>query len=558
MFHRFTRRVKITGAATILLLLIAFYGIVEWRARNENQRQYDAVVAGVQRSDADMRGLIDRLVQFRKEFVPAFLPQHLWSDEYCAATIVTAVNFLTGTRTLEDGAAWQFSRINAPRLKKLYERPQDFAFEQTEKGAHRLVETFDRPMRLSEILAAQMSGGTTDRIVIVGYHYRQTQSDEKLWRAKADLNTHLMLLLGRYDGTWYGYHMLHDQIGDVIYPFRIDSVSDYMPDWFDIVYLWEVFGTELAPHGSALAFAQDLSSYHRAKFVNQLPGFGRANVALLGDTDQFPRIVEEIDGVYPIVAETRETFARGMLLGFAGSASIRYNRGRSTEADRGDFGLRGQCVEFANRFLSQVTKFKNMSRTGDADTYFFSAVAKGLAPFANGSTEKPMVGDLIVFDGGLTDRNPGHVAVVTVVKDDAVCIAQQNAHPWHQCLPLVQNSNGGWTVAAFDEKLPCAGWTRVPQLVSERKPPEPTAEPKATTPPPAPRDTTIIKLQKVRKGLQHTVRAVVARTPGADLVATFACNGWDFTREATHKVIPGQIYKVCTWETTAHTISRNN
>ena len=50
MFHRFTRRVKITGAATILLLLIAFYGIVEWRARNENQRQYDAVVAGVQRS----------------------------------------------------------------------------------------------------------------------------------------------------------------------------------------------------------------------------------------------------------------------------------------------------------------------------------------------------------------------------------------------------------------------------------------------------------------------------------------------------------------------------
>lgn len=551
MFANFTTKKKwIVASVALALLALGAAQYHYWieLAGSRNVLFYEKVVTGRKHSPEDMRGLVDNLMKFRKDLVPAFLPQYLWGEEYCAATVITAVNFITGKRTLAEAAAWKFSRVNTDRVTQVYSRPaDDFEWKTLDDGTHQLQERFDRPIWLSRVLP--LVNGTTDRLYVVGYHYSQTRNDEKLWDAHADLNTHMMLLLGRYDGSWYGYHMLHDRIGDVTYPFRIETLSDNMTKWFDIMYIWEVHDTQLAVEGSPKAFVQELSSYARVKRVLSLPGFKKVNVLLWGDYDQFPRIENGPSGVYD-VAYGREEYRIGELLGFVDSVPIRFHVG-SSNGKRSAYGLVGQCVEFANRYLAEVQDFKNLVRTGDADSYFYRASEKGLQPYANGGVEKPAVGDLMVFDPDAFGGNPGHVAVVTTIDEYGVWIAQQNVRPWHVNLTLTSDANGHWSVGTFTPELPCVGWSRIP--TEAPAPDSAKAPPNGSTT--AKDATRLIKIQTVKRGLRHTVRAVVARTPGADLRASFACNGWDFGKEARHKIYPGQTWNVCAW---ASEVSRNN
>jgi hypothetical protein len=542
---------KIVNAMIVVLTFVMCYGFIAWRAGVRNVREYDRIVTDVQRSAEDMRGLVDNLVKFHKDFVPAFLPQHLWCDEFCAASVVTAVNFTTGKKILKEGPAWMLSRVNKENLTEVYSRPnEDFAWETIADGTHQLKENFDRPIWLSNVLREHMVNGTTNKLFIVGYHYSLTHNAEKVWAAKADRNTHVMLLLGRYDGKWYGYHMLHDHDADTTHPFLIAELSDEeMTKKFNITNIWGVSGTDLASKGSAIMFAQDLSPYTEVKAINALPGMSKVNIALFGDTDQFPRIVKETDGVYAI-AQRRDDYKPASLLGFVGTIPIRYHTGATDSNDRTAYGQRGQCVEFANRYLVDVMGFKNLTKTGNADSYFYEATPKGLKAFHNGSATKPEVGDLIIFDRDSVGSDPGHIAAITEVRDDAVCIAQQNGHPWHQCLKMTRLGDT-WSVAGYSKQLACVGWSRIASKVPEVvvKVEEKEVAIVAPTPKPAPavETTRVIKTQKVARGLRNTVRAVVARTPGANLKASFACNDWDFSKEATHKIFVGQTWKVCAW-----------
>jgi surface antigen len=542
--NRFGRKTMISLAAgSVLVVLALTYGFLSWRQSVNNRTQYDTVVTGVHRSGADTRGLVDHMIDYRNEFVPAFLPQHVWSLEMCSAAVITAVNFTTGARTLKDGPAWKFRTTNEGRIEPLYDRSDDFAFDTSDPEMPRLVEKFDRAISLTALLRSKMQNGTTDRLIVVGYHFSHTHSDRKLFAAQKEggtLNSHLMLLLGKRDGRWYGYHMLHSD-PDEDFPFKIASLGEDMPENFDLIYLWEVKGMVMPSKGSAIAFAQELQPY--ASVQNKVTSLASAYV--FGDTDQFPRIQHEVDGVIPI-AQKHSGYRKGQLLGFVGNTAVRHHRGSTPDKERGDYGLTGQCVELANRYLVETWGFKNLTRHGDADSYFYDTRSKGLTSHKNGSSVKPRVGDLIVFDKGPTDGNPGHVAIVSAVTDKSVCVAQQNIGPWHMCLDMTHDGDS-WHVEELNDDLPCTGWSSMPHA-SSCTVEEPCSESMAPTPKEPIRATTMLTTVTVnKKGLQQTVRAHVARTEGANLEATFACNGWDFSAEATHKVYPKQVYKVCGW-----------
>ena len=67
-----------------------------------------------------------------------------------------------------------------------------------------------------------------------------------------------------------------------------------------------------------------------------------------------------------------------------------------------------------------------MTQTGHADSYLWQAKSKGLVAYMNGGKTKPKVHDLLVFDSGDRDGDPGHIAVVISVGDADVCFVQQN------------------------------------------------------------------------------------------------------------------------------------
>lgn len=139
---------------------------------------------------------------------------------------------------------------------------------------------------------------------------------------------------------------------------------------------------------------------------------------------------------------------------------------------RGDYGLEYQCVELVNRALAVKSGHRNLSRTGDADSYYWDAASKGLVAYENGGSEPPREWDVLVFDGGDTDGSVGHVAIVTQVRlaTGRVEFIQQNftwcklsgllcQYRWKDSLPLVREE-GGWRVDQGNYPQPVAGWTR--------------------------------------------------------------------------------------------------
>lgn len=162
--------------------------------------------------------------------------------------------------------------------------------------------------------------------------------------------------------------------------------------------------------------------------------------------------------------------AHGEILGVENGVEVRaYGVGGSV---RGEFGLEYECVELVNRYYVQVLGYRNMTRTGHAESYFWDARAKGLIAFQNGSSTPPAIHDILVFDGGESDGSVGHVAVVVGVDVDAgsVTFIQQNIRAradavfvrdvWKDTLAL-RSLEGEWFINQGHYTFPVAGWSRV-------------------------------------------------------------------------------------------------
>lgn len=139
---------------------------------------------------------------------------------------------------------------------------------------------------------------------------------------------------------------------------------------------------------------------------------------------------------------------------------------------RGRFGLEFQCVELVNRFYAKRLEYRNLSGTGDADSYFWNAATKGLKAYENGGPEPPQKYDLLIFDGGNGDGDPGHVALIIEVDlNSQIVFVQQNSRKgtlgglfvqfnWRDSLHLDQTAEGGWHVEQDHYPQPVAGWSR--------------------------------------------------------------------------------------------------
>jgi hypothetical protein len=141
--------------------------------------------------------------------------------------------------------------------------------------------------------------------------------------------------------------------------------------------------------------------------------------------------------------------------------------------ERGPYGMEFQCVEYVNRFYTQRLQHRNMTQTGHADSYFWNASEKGLTAFPNGSKTPPEKFDILVFDRGNNDGNPGHVAIISKVDlfDGRVEVIQQNsvARRFGGLLKKViakesflieKNAEGEWFISTQPNRLPVVGWSR--------------------------------------------------------------------------------------------------
>jgi hypothetical protein len=108
---------------------------------------------------------------------------------------------------------------------------------------------------------------------------------------------------------------------------------------------------------------------------------------------------------------------------------------RNLAKDGYNLGLKYQCVEFVKRYYYEHLSHKMPDSYGYAMEIYDSRFGDGqlntkrnLLQFKNGSSSKPKVKDLIVFDGH--EFNPyGHVAIVSKVGEDIIEITQQNPGP---------------------------------------------------------------------------------------------------------------------------------
>lgn len=117
------------------------------------------------------------------------------------------------------------------------------------------------------------------------------------------------------------------------------------------------------------------------------------------------------------------------------NGSVSHVSERHLAIDGYNLGLKYQCVEFVKRYYYEHFKHKMPDSYGHAREFYNSKFGDGeintkrnLVQFKNGSTSKPTVKDLIVFDGH--EYNPyGHVAIISEVGEDYIEIIQQNPGP---------------------------------------------------------------------------------------------------------------------------------
>lgn len=106
--------------------------------------------------------------------------------------------------------------------------------------------------------------------------------------------------------------------------------------------------------------------------------------------------------------------------------------GRNVTKDGYNLGLKFQCVEFVKRYYYQHLNHKMPNSWGHAVDFYKASVSdnrinsdRALIQFKNPSVSKPMVNDILVFNGW--EGNPyGHVAIISEVGSDYIEIVQQN------------------------------------------------------------------------------------------------------------------------------------
>lgn len=138
--------------------------------------------------------------------------------------------------------------------------------------------------------------------------------------------------------------------------------------------------------------------------------------------------------------------------------------GRHLTADGYNLGLKWQCVEYVKRYYYQVYNHKMPYSYGHAKDLFDNSLPdvtfneqRGLLQFRNVRTEKPRVGDMLVYDG--IPENPyGHTGIISRVTDTEVELMQQNyGQKSRDTLKLVVYE-GIYTIADYD----VLGWLRMP------------------------------------------------------------------------------------------------
>lgn len=146
--------------------------------------------------------------------------------------------------------------------------------------------------------------------------------------------------------------------------------------------------------------------------------------------------------------------------------SIYYNgrmnhvEGRNVQ-DGYNIGLKWQCVEFVKRYYYKHYKHKMPNSYGHAKAFFNNTLKdgvlnkqRGLLQFTNPSGSKPQVGDLLIFDGSLSNAY-GHVAIISQVEGDEIEIVQQNKMPSRQTYTW-SKKNGKYRI----EGSRILGWLR--------------------------------------------------------------------------------------------------
>ena len=123
---------------------------------------------------------------------------------------------------------------------------------------------------------------------------------------------------------------------------------------------------------------------------------------------------------------------------------------RNLSEDGYNIGLEFQCVEFVKRYYYQYYHHKMPDAFGNAKDFFDDTIADGtlnikrdLLQFKNPSATKPIVGDLLIFDGHVGNKY-GHVAIISVVDSNKIQIIQQNPGPFANSrveINLIQENN---------------------------------------------------------------------------------------------------------------------
>ncbi len=430
--------------------------------------EWASKVPDAQRSAKDIRSIMDNMIRYRSSGAPSFMAQSLWDDAMCAEAVVKAGNFILGKNLLKSVPAWHFYAENKEHLVTVYDRSKDFNI----RDGH-IVEIKDRSFQLSKLveLIGEVPNRSSKKMYVIGYRYHETQSDPlilaSLQKSETGLNSHLMLLLGRGEGTWWGYHLFRASEDPHASPFRIEDIGEDMPKRFDLVYIWEVRDTSMPREGSQkMAFSRTRPFESISPWLGKvIPSNGYieqvvdgAVMRFVADPEQFPVILDMSPGVINAQDMSDSRSWRGKILGFWNGVPVQQKRGAS---QRGTYGLEYECVEFVNRYYATKLHHKNMTRSGNADSYFYLPKEKGLQSFPNGGTEKPCIDDILVFDRDGLGGDPGHAGVITSVEPHQVCIAEQSAPTWYTCLP-VKNADSSWYVGPVpgSAHLPVVGWSR--------------------------------------------------------------------------------------------------
>lgn len=130
-----------------------------------------------------------------------------------------------------------------------------------------------------------------------------------------------------------------------------------------------------------------------------------------------------------------------------------------------NIGLKYQCVEFVKRYYYEFYNHKMPDSYGHAKSFFDPNTKDGninnqrnLIQYTNPSKSKPEIGDLIIFDGTLTNKY-GHVAIISNVNEHEIEIIQQNPGPFsdsRETFSLNKTNNEKWGI----ENKRVLGWLR--------------------------------------------------------------------------------------------------